>query len=293
MLSRAFRKALKCEMPILFVNIGWAIHYNGTETIIGGHRYIKENPGGKTGEADAFVKRKGYFKCGIGIGRVPTEAVHIMFVARDRSDNCIKIVGLYARAQVSIEENNWAVARTHFAKRFPVELRQPIKAWPNGQGMRRWANRSDGIKHPQLLRAFKEITEGLLKGRNPPTVMFVADEESLIEGEVKQLFVKHRKRESILRRKKITDAMSRNKGRLICEVPRCGFDFQARYGELGLGFAEVHHKKPLSKAPIGGQKTRLADLAIVCANCHRMIHLDGQSRPLTGLIPNAAKRSME
>ena len=30
--------------------------------------------------------------------------------------------------------------------------------------------------------------------------------------------------------------------------------------------------------------TSLADLAIVCANCHPMIHRDKESRPLQGLI---------
>ena len=39
---------------------------------------------------------------------------------------------------------------------------------------------------------------------------------------------------------------------------------------MGKGFAECHHVVPL--ADLGRQKrTRLEDLAIVCANCHRMI----------------------
>jgi hypothetical protein len=31
-----------------------------------------------------------------------------------------------------------------------------------------------------------------------------------------------------------------------------GFDFHARYGELGAGFAEVRHKQPLAEAPRKG-----------------------------------------
>lgn len=57
-------------------------------------------------------------------------------------------------------------------------------------------------------------------------------------------------------------------GGLACEV--CTFDFEQRYGELGLGFAECHHLLPLSE--IGEQETQLSDLAVVCANCHRMLH---------------------
>jgi 5-methylcytosine-specific restriction protein A len=56
-------------------------------------------------------------------------------------------------------------------------------------------------------------------------------------------------------------------GRLACEV--CNFDFGVVYGELGTGFAECHHKLPLSE---GVRRTRLEDLAIVCSNCHRMLH---------------------
>jgi 5-methylcytosine-specific restriction enzyme A len=59
------------------------------------------------------------------------------------------------------------------------------------------------------------------------------------------------------------------KGDLACEV--CDFDFSARYGERGDGFIECHHTKPLADGS-PGEKTKLSDLALVCANCHRMIH---------------------
>jgi 5-methylcytosine-specific restriction endonuclease McrA len=58
-------------------------------------------------------------------------------------------------------------------------------------------------------------------------------------------------------------------GKLICET--CGFDFQDFYGNLGQGFCEVHHKLPLSQVE-NASETRLNDLAILCSNCHRMIH---------------------
>ena len=51
----------------------------------------------------------------------------------------------------------------------------------------------------------------------------------------------------------------------------CLFDFKEIYGELGEGFAECHHKKPVSQLK-NNEKTKLDDLAILCANCHRMIH---------------------
>jgi 5-methylcytosine-specific restriction protein A len=47
--------------------------------------------------------------------------------------------------------------------------------------------------------------------------------------------------------------------------------FNERYGARGEGFIECHHLVALSTLR-PGQRTRLSDLAVVCANCHRMIH---------------------
>jgi 5-methylcytosine-specific restriction protein A len=58
-------------------------------------------------------------------------------------------------------------------------------------------------------------------------------------------------------------------GRLACEA--CGFDFRERYGNRGEGFIECHHTKPVHTLK-PGYKTKVGDLRLVCANCHRMIH---------------------
>ncbi|NMA14921.1 MAG: HNH endonuclease, partial [Clostridia bacterium] len=64
-----------------------------------------------------------------------------------------------------------------------------------------------------------------------------------------------------------TRALTSNNGRIKCEC--CGFDFVEYYGPLGLGFMECHHKIPLAK---GKRVTKVTDLALVCSNCHRMLH---------------------
>jgi hypothetical protein len=106
------------------------------------------------------------------------------------------------------------------------------------------------------------------------------------EGEAwKRLaLITQRKREWRLRAAKIKDALARKNGRLICEVPGCEFDFLKRYGEIGRNYAHVHHKEQLSKAPKSGKKVTLADLAIVCANCHAMVHVGGKCRELDMLL---------
>jgi len=56
-----------------------------------------------------------------------------------------------------------------------------------------------------------------------------------------------------------------------CEV--CGFDFEARYGDLGRGFIEIHHLTPISELEgLVVSKNPERDYAALCSNCHSMIH---------------------
>lgn len=101
----------------------------------------------------------------------------------------------------------------------------------------------------------------------------IQDEEedeilSVKEGRVIYKLHKLRERDSKINRKK-KDLYSEKYGKLDCEV--CGFDFYKTYGEMGKGFIEAHHRTPLSEIN-GETKTKLKDLALVCSNCHRMLH---------------------
>lgn len=120
------------------------------------------------------------------------------------------------------------------------------------------------------------------------TAPAMADPELVAyEGEQRRYYAIHRSRERALRERKLRQVVEANgDGRLRCEVPGCGFDFEAVYGPIGAGFAQVHHLRPLaaSASPVS---TTLADLAVVCANCHAMIHRGGECRPLEGLIPSS------
>lgn len=92
--------------------------------------------------------------------------------------------------------------------------------------------------------------------------------ENVKEGKVIFRLHKLRERNSKLTRKKKEQHLKKY-GRLECEV--CDFDFYEVYGEVGLGYIEAHHRTPLSE--INGESiTTLKDLALVCSNCHRMLH---------------------
>lgn len=60
----------------------------------------------------------------------------------------------------------------------------------------------------------------------------------------------------------------------VCQI--CEFEFAARYGQLGHPYIECHHRNPLSERPeeeqLDGAVTGVEEIAVVCANCHRMLH---------------------
>ena len=76
-----------------------------------------------------------------------------------------------------------------------------------------------------------------------------------------------RERDPKLRRSKLEDTKRRGLP-IACEV--CSFDFGRTYGSHGADYFECHHRTPLHVT--GKTQTRLADLALLCSNCHRMIH---------------------
>lgn len=124
----------------------------------------------------------------------------------------------------------------------------------------------------------------LLAARNPSVKSTWSDLDTSVYGEViidvdelnnsamegSRKLATHFVRE---RNRKIVEAKKRQMlakiGKLECQV--CGFDFEAVYGDAGRGFCEVHHLNPLSDAGTEVE-TMLNDLAVLCSNCHRIIH---------------------
>jgi len=91
---------------------------------------------------------------------------------------------------------------------------------------------------------------------------------SVKEGKVIYKLHKLRERDPKINKKKKEKYLQKN-GKLDCEA--CGFDFYKIYGKIGEGYIEAHHVVPLSK--INGETvTKLDDLALLCSNCHVIIH---------------------
>jgi predicted HNH restriction endonuclease len=100
------------------------------------------------------------------------------------------------------------------------------------------------------------------------TALSEEDEADFPEG--REVLLQHRARE---RNPAVASAAKlrflHKNGRFVCQA--CGFDFEDFYGEVGKGFIEAHHTTPVSDLS-SGSKTKVADIALVCSNCHRMLH---------------------
>lgn len=84
---------------------------------------------------------------------------------------------------------------------------------------------------------------------------------------LKQHYVRERNPQIIKEAKRL--ALERN-NELRCEI--CGFSFFEHYGDRGKDFIEGHHKKPISEMGTG-ETTSPLDIALICSNCHKTIHL--------------------
>lgn len=120
---------------------------------------------------------------------------------------------------------------------------------------------------PDDVEMFLDELFGLCENRLKADVLDVVPPDStrsFPEGKVYEKV--HKTRE---RNQKLIQLAKENTQNLACQV--CGFDFKDKYGEIGIGFIEVHHTIPVCELR-EGELTRVEDLALVCSNCHSMLH---------------------
>ena len=92
----------------------------------------------------------------------------------------------------------------------------------------------------------------------------VAEHREFLEGATREIRVNVYERDLRAR-----EACIRHYGAL-CHV--CGFDFEARYGEIGRGMIHVHHLRPLAEIGAEYRVDPIVDLRPLCPNCHAVIH---------------------
>ena len=160
---------------------------------------------------------------------------------------------------------------------FPVFLKRGVNRWEY-QG--EFCYHSDTKDPIELTRASglvnRRVTHIIyLKPANAAAVQMTAaeldsslDVVSVVEGGRKLVVHLRRERDRSIVELKKRKVLAET-GALICEC--CGFDFADFYGERGTEFCEAHHRVPLGTLDEEAE-TSLEDLAIVCSNCHRMLH---------------------
>ena len=136
---------------------------------------------------------------------------------------------------------------------------------------------SNNLGYVETIGGVAEIVRSQASGRR----VVVFDEN---------LFVSEGKRKSVTtqvyeRSKQLRDMAIAHytvEGKIVCAA--CGFDFHKTYGEVGSGYIEIHHQKPVFQY----EETDLSrlvsdalnDLVPLCANCHRIVHRK-KAKPLS------------
>lgn len=95
------------------------------------------------------------------------------------------------------------------------------------------------------------------------------DASEYCEGSVSMRLHRRRERARGLR-EKVLARVRRRLGVLSCEV--CGRIECGELGAIAEAEFEAHHRRPLAESGDANRKTRVDDLAMLCASCHRLIH---------------------
>lgn len=134
-------------------------------------------------------------------------------------------------------------------------------------------------KHIEYFETKKNFKMGLVGGiyrkyldlydqSIPNDVVEDIDELAFPEGKEKYRLHKYKERNGEVVRLAKERHLERDQ-KLSCQI--CNFSFTDMYGDLGIGFIEAHHINPISEIKEEAFIS-IEDFALVCSNCHRMLH---------------------
>jgi 5-methylcytosine-specific restriction protein A len=285
-------------MPILFCNIGWMEKYEGIkgDSIARGGAFNKLSIGSEVcnfsdvnGTMYGFVNSKGKINIDkLGANNNDSiDGVTVVWTAGPPNGGTV-IVGWYKNATVYRELKEFKKELKKFKKTPKLQLENRVigyrvtadaasatvlpvdeREFVIPRNVKGGMGRSNiwYADKPEVLELVQRVQE-MISGGNVPRIPDIDRDLSGTEGN--QNLVTHLRRErnaALVKAKKTTTLKAT--GKLCCEA--CGFDFVLVYGDIGKDFCEVHHLTRLADAttPV---KTELKDLAVLCSNCHRIIH---------------------
>ncbi|WP_198263382.1 HNH endonuclease [sulfur-oxidizing endosymbiont of Gigantopelta aegis] len=117
------------------------------------------------------------------------------------------------------------------------------------------------------LKGISKETESVKKLRN---YVFELSHEMDIEYEeggvsIRTHYYRERKSSAAIKLKK----KALNEKKIVCKA--CEIYYYEKLSELGIKLIECHHLIPISSSEHTG-KTKISELVLLCANCHRLIH---------------------
>lgn len=280
-------------MPILFCNVGWMTRYDGIDgdKIQRDGSYNKNSIGHEVcnfsninGKVYGYVQPTGQIKIEkLGAGKKDDylNGVTVIWTAGPDSGGTA-IVGWYKNATVfrelqkiknptKLQKSNGLdsyriVAAASDATLLPFDKRSFMipRAVKGGIGQSNvWYANS-----PESEEIVSKVLRLVDADGDADRLPDVDDEAYEFEGNPRLIAHLRRERNALIVKKKKKDILDKTET-LKCEA--CDFDFSKVYGKHGREFCEVHHLVPLHKSD-GVIKTELSELAIVCSNCHRIIH---------------------
>ncbi len=128
-----------------------------------------------------------------------------------------------------------------------------------------WAKFGDD---PEGVQRLAEAIRNEFKVLSSEYVALWEEEQVFIKGELLTRLHRVRERDPKLRKRVL--ANRRSKGDLHCDC--CAAKPYGPLGDEGLAMLEVHHLQLQPLNQLGRRATRLNEVAVLCANCHRLMH---------------------
>jgi len=210
-------------------------------------------------------------------------------------DELILALDLYMRHRKVLDDSHPEVIElSEILNRLPLQLDRPDKVRfrnPNGVALKlsnfahldpqypgKGMSGGGKVLEPKVWEEFsgdkerlRKVAQAIRAGVASGEVAAPQEDEEALdfpEGAATLRMHRGRERDPKVKRAAIKAALRRSP-RLACVV--CDMSFGEKYGVIGSGYIECHHTIPVSDLKPGA-RTRIQDVALVCSNCHRMVH---------------------
>ncbi len=198
---------------------------------------------------------------------------------KENPKDVLKIKASDFRAQIGGLPKNFPLTKIDLVPKSASELSSFYEA---GNVFAKYYEITDLPEEEELISDFKDMMDHyqfLSENENAVESLHIGEHDENL-GKTEEDLRNFRQHWRVERNRKFAKAAKQVHG-YICQG--CGFDFEKKYGEIGKNYIEAHHLVPISL--FKGQVVKLdpkLDFAVLCSNCHRMIHRTEKPDDITG-----------